>query len=210
MLLHGGNEAREAPHASVAQSILVIGDAPAAIGMLIATLSEAGYRVRAAADSENAFEQACNATPDLIMLDARIAGMDGFETCRRLRQLPKLAETPVIFMILFSEPQERVGAYAAGGDDYVTKPFQYQEVLARVRLHLHRQALEFELERLYRQFEARVAERTAELKAAVAEGEAVRRRLQQENQALKAEIQRRENVEQTATPRPMRAAPSRD
>jgi DNA-binding response OmpR family regulator len=194
MVSQGGNGAPEARLGSVPQAILVIDDTPAEIGMLIATLSEAGYRVRAAPDGENAFEQASSATPNLILLDVEMAGMDGFETCRRLRQLPKLIETPVIFMIELSEPQDRVGAYAAGGDDYVTKPFQYQEVLARVRLHLRHRALEFELEQLYRQFDKRVAERTVALKAAIAESEALRNRLQQQNHALKEEIRRRDNV----------------
>jgi DNA-binding response OmpR family regulator len=178
----------------VPQSILVIDDVPADMGMLIATLSEAGYRVRAATDGASALEQAHNVPPDLILLDAEMAGMDGFETCRRLRQLPRLVETPVIFMIELSEPQHRVSAFAAGADDYVTKPFQYQEALGRVRLHLRHHALESELERLYRQFEKRVAERTIELKAAIAESEALRSRLQQENQALKEEVRKRDRV----------------
>jgi DNA-binding response OmpR family regulator len=178
----------------VPQSILVIDDMPADMGMLIATLSEAGYRVRSATDGESALEQAHNVPPDLILLDAEMAGMDGFETCRRLRHLPRLVETPVIFMIELSEPQHRVSAFAAGADDYVTKPFQYQEALGRVRLHLRHHALESELERLYRQFEKRVTERTVELKAAVAESEALRTRLQQENQALKEEVRKRDGV----------------
>jgi DNA-binding response OmpR family regulator len=194
MVLHDGNDAPEALLGSRPQSILVIDDTPAEIGMLIATLSEAGYRVRAAPDGENAFEQARSATPNLILLDAEMAGMDGFETCRRLRRLPKLVETPVIFMIKLSEPQDRMGAYAAGGDDYVNKPFQYQEVLARVRLHLRHHGLEFELGCLYRQFDKRVAERTVELKAAIAESEALRNQLQQENQALKEEVRKRDEA----------------
>jgi len=194
MVSQRGNDAPETRLGGAPQSILVIDDTPADIGMLIATLSEAGYRVRAAPDGESAFEQARSTTPDLILLDAEMAGMDGFATCRRLRQLPKLVETPVIFMIQLSEPQDRVGAFAAGGDDYVTKPFQYQEVLGRVRLHLRHQTLEFELERLYRQFDKRVAERTVELKAAIAESEALRSLLQQENHALKEEIRRRDEA----------------
>jgi DNA-binding response OmpR family regulator len=188
------NDLSETRLGGVAQSILVIDDMPAVIGMLIATLSEAGYRVRSATDAESALEQAHNMPPDLILLDTEMAGTDGFETCRRLRRLPKLLETPVIFMIELSEPQHRVGAFAAGADDYVTKPFQYQEVLGRVRLHLRHHALESELERLYRQFEKRVAERTVELKVAIAESEALRSRLLQENQALKEEVRKRDEV----------------
>jgi DNA-binding response OmpR family regulator len=189
-----GSDAPEMRLAGTPQTILVIDDTPADIGMLIATLSEAGYRVRAAPDGESAFEQARGTTPDLILLDAQMAGMDGFETCRRLRQLPKLADIPVIFMIELSEPQDRVGAFAAGGDDYVTKPFQYQEVLGRVRLHLRHHTLEYELERLHRQFEKRVTERTAELKAAIAESEALRSQLQRENHSLREQARRHDRL----------------
>jgi len=181
---------------STPQSILVVDDTPADIGMLIATLSEAGYRVRSAPGGENALEQVRSAPADLVLLDAQMIRMDGFETCRRLRQLSKLAETPVIFMIEQSEPQDRIAVFAAGGDDYVTKPFQYQEVLGRVRLHLTYRALECEVERLHRHFEKRLIERTAELKAAVAESEALRRLLQQENHALKEQIRGRVELKQ--------------
>jgi DNA-binding response OmpR family regulator len=194
MLSPRENDTLEARLGGGRQSILVIDDMPADIGMLIATLSEAGYRVYAATDGESAFEQARNMPPDLILLDAEMSGMDGFEACRRLRHLPKLAETPVLFMIELSEPQHRVGAFAAGADDYVSKPFQYQEVLGRVRLHLRHRALGSELERLYRQFEKRVTERTVELKAAIVESEILRSRLQQENQVLKDEIRRRDKI----------------
>jgi len=193
----GWPQAKDAPEThpgGAAPSILVVDDMPAELGMLIATLSEAGYRVRAATDGENAFEQARSMPPDLILLDAEMAGMDGFKTCRRLRELPRLAEIPVIFMIELCNPQHRVGAFAAGADDYVTKPFQYQEVLGRVRMHLRHHALTSELEGLYRQFEKRVAERIVELKAAIAESEALRTGLQQENQALKEEVSKRAKI----------------
>ena len=175
---------------SVAPSILVVDDTPADIGSLIATLSEAGYRVHAAPDGDNALDQSRVTPPDLILLDTKMPGMNGFETCRRLRQLPRLGETPVIFMTALSESEDRVSAFAAGGDDYVTKPFQYQEVLARVRLHLTRRALEYELERLQREFENRVAARTLELKTAITEGEALRNLLQQENGSLREQIRK--------------------
>jgi len=171
-------------------SILVVDDTPADIGSLLATLSEAGYRVRAAPDGDSALDQSRVTPPDLILLDTQMPGTNGFEFCRRLRQLPKLAATPVIFMTALAEPENRVSAFAAGGDDYVTRPFQYQEVLARVRLHLTRRALECELERSYREFEKRVTARTLELRTAVAEGEALRNLLQQENRALKEQLSR--------------------
>jgi len=171
-------------------SILVVDDTPADIASLLAILSEAGYRVHAAPDGDTAFEQSRDTCPDLVLLDTKMPGMNGFETCRRLRQLPRLAETPVIFMMTPLESEDRVRAFAAGGDDYVTRPFQYQEVLARVRLHLSRGTLACELDRLHREFEKRVAARVVELKTAVAEGEALRGRLQQENRALREQLRK--------------------
>jgi DNA-binding response OmpR family regulator len=185
---------RRDPHetnlSGVGPSILVVDDTPADIGSLIATLSEAGYRVHAAPDGDSALDQSRVTPPDLILLDTKMPGMSGFETCRRFRQLPRVGETPVIFMTKLSESEDRVSAFAAGGDDYVTKPFQYQEVLARVRMHLNRRTLECELERLQREFENRVAARTVELKTAITEGEALRNLLQQENRSLREQIRK--------------------
>ena len=175
---------------TVAPSILVVDDRPADIASLLAILSEAGYRVRAAPDGDTAFEQSRVTSPDLILLDTNMPGMNGFETCRRLRQLPKLAETPVIFMTTPAESEDRVSAFAAGGDDYVSRPFQYQEILARVRLHLSLHALECELERLHREFEKRVTARIVELKTAVAEGEALRTLLQQQIHSLREQLRK--------------------
>ena len=112
-------------------SILVVDDTPANIGILLDTLSKAGYRVRVASDGESALEQLQYSPPDLVLLDVMMPGMDGFETCRRLPQLPKLEQLPVVFMTALSDIQDKVRAFAAGADDYITKPFQHEEVLAR-------------------------------------------------------------------------------
>jgi DNA-binding NtrC family response regulator len=169
-------------------SILVVDDTPANIGILLDTLSKAGYRVRVASDGESALEQLQYSPPDLVLLDVMMPGMDGFETCRRLRQLPKLEQLPVVFMTALSDIQDKVRAFAAGADDYITKPFQHEEVLARVRVHLTRRDLECRLAQLNRELEDRVASRTAELKTALAEVEALKSRLQQENRYLKQEL----------------------
>jgi DNA-binding NtrC family response regulator len=176
------------------QSILVVDDTPANIGFLLETLSQAGYRVRVAPDGESALEQAQYAPPDLVLLDVMMPGIDGFETCRRLRKLPDLAQVPVIFMTALADANDKVRAFAAGADDYVTKPFQHQEVLARVRTQLARRELEARLERANRELEARVAARTAELSAALAEVEALKARLQQENTYLQQEISESANL----------------
>src|SRR5438552_3677212 len=176
------------------RSILVVDDTAANIGFLLDTLSKAGYRVRVAPDGESALEQLHYSPPDLVLLDVMMPGIDGFETCRRLRQLPNLQKTPVIFMTALSDAQDKVRAFAAGADDYVTKPFQHEEVLARVRVHLTRRELECKLAHLNRDLEARVSARTAELKSALEEVEALKSRLQQENRYLKQEISEAGNL----------------
>jgi len=171
-----------------AASILVVDDTPANLGFLIETLSQAGYRVRVATDGESALEQARYAPPSLVLMDAMMPGIDGFETTRRMRGTASLAQTPVIFMTALSEGHDKVRAFAAGANDYVTKPFQHEEVLARVQTHIARRALERELERANAELESRVAARTQELERALAEVEALKVRLQQENQYLRREI----------------------
>ncbi len=169
-------------------SILVVDDTPANIGFLLETLSGAGFRVRVAPDGETALEQVQYAPPELVLLDVMMPGIDGFETCRRMRVIPGLAKLPIIFMTALSDAQDKVKAFAAGADDYITKPFQYEEVLARVRTQLARRVLECQLEQANRDLEARVAARTAELRAALAEVESLKARLQAENTYLKQEI----------------------
>jgi formate hydrogenlyase transcriptional activator len=171
-----------------AASILVVDDTPANLGFLIETLSQAGYSVRVATDGEAAIEQARYAPPSLVLMDAMMPGIDGFETTRRMRGMATLAQVPVIFMTALSESPDKVRAFAAGANDYVTKPFQHEEVLARVQTHIARRALERELERANAELESRVAARTRDLQDALAEVEALKVRLQQENQYLKREI----------------------
>ncbi|HEY1872894.1 MAG TPA: sigma-54 dependent transcriptional regulator [Steroidobacteraceae bacterium] len=175
-------------------SILVVDDTPANIGFLLETLTKGGYRVRVAPDGESALEQLQYSPPDLVLLDVMMPGIDGFETCRRLRQLPNLDQLPVIFMTALSDVEDKVRAFAAGADDYVTKPFQYEEVLARVRVHLARRDLECKLAQLNRELEDRVAARTAELKTALAEVQVLESRLQQENRYLKQELSESGNL----------------
>jgi DNA-binding NtrC family response regulator len=150
--------------------------------------------VRVAPDGESALEQLQYSPPDLVLLDVMMPGMDGYETCRRLRQLPKLEQLPVIFMTALSDIQDKVRAFAAGADDYVTKPFQHEEVLARVRVHLARAELEGRLAQLNRELEDRVAARTTELNTALAQVEALKSRLQQENRYLKQELSEADNL----------------
>ena len=125
--------------------VLMVDDTPANLGVLYELLSEAGYDVLVAEDGESALERAAYARPDLILLDVMMPGIDGFETCRCLKEQPDTRDIPVIFMSALSDTVDKVKGLRLGAVDYVTKPFQHEEVLARVHTHLTVQRLKREL-----------------------------------------------------------------
>src|SRR5688572_19408741 len=114
-------------------TVLVVDDTPESLGFLTDTLDGAGYTVLIATDGESALRLVDQITPDLVLLDAVMPGLDGFETCRRLKKKPSLAHLPVIFMTGLSETEHVVKGLAAGGVDYVAKPIVVEELLARMR-----------------------------------------------------------------------------
>ncbi|MGF1613493.1 MAG: sigma-54-dependent transcriptional regulator [Gammaproteobacteria bacterium] len=126
-------------------TVMIVDDTPTNLGVLSECLNGAGFRVLVAQDGASAVEQAERARPDIILLDIRMPGLDGYETCQRLKESTKTEQIPVIFMTALSETQDKVRAFAVGGVDYVTKPFQHEEVLARVRTHLGIQRLQRQL-----------------------------------------------------------------
>src|SRR6185312_719675 len=117
-------------------TILVVDDTPETLGFLTDTLDDAGFTVLIATDGESALALVDQITPDLILMDALMPGMDGFETCRRLKNEKLLSHVPVVFMTGLSETEHVVQGLAAGGVDYVTKPIIVEELLARIRVHL--------------------------------------------------------------------------
>ncbi|MBI4877201.1 MAG: response regulator [Acidobacteria bacterium] len=110
-------------------------------------LSDAGYRVRAATSGSSALSSAEASPPDLVLLDIKMPGMDGYEVCARLKSNPRTRESPVLFLSVLDETEAKVKGFESGGVDYITKPFQPAEVVARVRTHLRIQSLQRELER---------------------------------------------------------------
>ncbi|MBV8667341.1 MAG: response regulator [Burkholderiaceae bacterium] len=147
--------------------ILVVDDAVESRQLLLDTLQEAGYAVRAAASGEQALFDVQTNPPDLILLDIRMRGMDGFEVCRRLKESPELGKIPVIFISACCDADDQMQGFRAGAVDFVTKPFRLEELEARVDAHINlirmRQMLEAERARL----EVRVRERTRELQAEI-------------------------------------------
>lgn len=117
-------------------TVLVVDDTPETLGFLTDTLDHAGFTVLIATDGESALNLVEQITPDLVLMDAVMPGMNGFETCRRLKQRKMLSHMPVIFMTGLSQTEHVVEGFSAGGVDYVTKPIVIDELLARIRVHL--------------------------------------------------------------------------
>lgn len=117
-------------------SILIVDDVPANLNLLTGILKQHGYKVRPAPSGSLALDAARHAPPDLVLLDIHMPEMDGFEVCRRLKADDALKEIPVLFISALTETKDKIQAFEAGGVDYITKPFQVEEVLARVKTHL--------------------------------------------------------------------------
>jgi DNA-binding response OmpR family regulator/DNA-binding CsgD family transcriptional regulator len=115
---------------------LVVDDSPDTLRMLTDALEQAGMTVLIARDGNQALSMIDRVTPDVVLMDAIMPGKDGFETCRRLKRIRMLTHVPVIFMTGLSETDDIVKGLEAGGVDYVTKPIDPDELLARIRVHL--------------------------------------------------------------------------
>lgn len=141
-------------------SILVVDDESESLALLTGILVAEGYHVRSANSGQLALASVAAWLPRLILLDIRMPGIDGFEVCRRLKAREETRNIPLLFISAARDAQERVKGLALGAVDYIIKPFQRDELLARVRTHL-------ELGRLRTQLETQVSEKTAELGATI-------------------------------------------
>lgn len=135
--------------------VLIVEDTPASLKLLADLLTQAGYSARRARDGKLALTSAQAQPPEIILLDVRMPGMDGYEVCRRLKADPRTRDIPVIFLSALRETEDKVLAFGLGAVDFIPKPYQPDEVLARVRTHI-------ELGRLRAELEKRVAQRTAQ------------------------------------------------
>ncbi|MDC7823715.1 response regulator [Pseudomonas sp. BLCC-B13] len=125
-----------APPLAERGTVLIVDDTPDNLALLSDALDAQGYMVLVALDGQSALNRIQRRRPDLILLDAMMPGLDGFETCRRIKAAPESADIPVLFMTALTDSEHVVEGFAAGGSDYVTKPIQTDEVLARVGAHL--------------------------------------------------------------------------
>ena len=138
--------------------ILIVDDTPTNLDVISETLSDVGYDVAIAISGERALQQVERISPDLILLDVMMPGIDGFETCKRLKSNPNTCDIPIIFMTAMGDTDYKVKGFELGAVDYITKPFQVQEVLMRVKTHLR-------LSLLTQNLEEQVAHKTAALQA---------------------------------------------
>ncbi len=116
--------------------VLVVDDSPGSLGFITQALEEAGVTVLVATNGQTALDITEQVMPDVILLDAVMPGLDGFEVCRRLKASTKLAHIPVIFMTALTETEHLVHALEVGGVDYLSKPINLEELRARMRVHL--------------------------------------------------------------------------
>lgn len=144
-------------------SILIVDDTPANLQVLADMLKQQGYKARPVPSGKLALQAAAKDPPDLILLDITMPEMNGYQVCEQLKAAESTRDIPVLFISALGETEDKVKAFTVGGVDYITKPFQLEEVLARVETHLALRNLQRELGRANRELEKRVAERTAEL-----------------------------------------------
>ena len=139
--------------------ILIVDDILTNLEVLFDCLAGAGFRILVAENGESAIQKAKYAVPDLVLLDILMPGMDGFETCRRLKADEVTAAIPIIFMTALTEMADKVTGFNLGAVDYITKPFQQEEVLARVQTHLRLQQLTQQLRDQNQKLEQEIWER---------------------------------------------------
>jgi diguanylate cyclase (GGDEF)-like protein len=164
--------------------ILIVDDNPTNIKVLFHFLKESGFKVLVAGDGESALEKLTQIGPDLILLDVMMPGIDGFETCKRIKINPKTKDIPVIFMTALSEVEDKVNGLECGAVDYITKPFQQEEVLSRVRLHLKLRNMSVALAQQNQQLKSEIEGRILAEKQLLQLNESLEEKVTQRTEAL--------------------------
>ncbi len=143
--------------------ILLVDDSPTNLNVLSGFLGKFNYKLLFASSGERAIEVAEAAVPDMILLDVMMPGIDGYETCRRMKSSEKLNEIPVLFLSALDTVNDKVKGFESGGVDYISKPFQREELLARVKMHLELYRIRSENRRYANEMEALAQERARSL-----------------------------------------------
>jgi signal transduction histidine kinase len=146
--------------------ILIVDDNPTNLSVLAHALKGAGFSVRIATDGQTAIEQIQDELPELILLDVQMPGIDGFETCHLLKKNPLTKDIPIIFMTALADVKSKIKGLSLGAVDYITKPFEQEEVLLRVGIHLKLRYLTKTLQQWNENLEQQVIERTSALQKA--------------------------------------------
>lgn len=145
------------------ETVLIIDDNVTNLGVLSGFLKMRGYRIMVAKDGQDGISKARAGIPDIILLDVQMPGIDGFETCRIMKTHPDIRDIPVLFITALQDVADKVKGFAAGGLDYITKPLQEAEVLARVEAHLRLRRLQREVEEQNRFLDERVKSQVKEI-----------------------------------------------
>lgn len=153
----------DAPTETLGGNILVVDDTPENLRVLCSMLKQQGYRARPIPNGKLALQAVATDSPDLILLDITMPEMNGYEVCARLKADPSTRHIPVIFISALTDLDDKIKAFAVGGLDYITKPFQFEEVQARVNTHLRLSKLQRELERHSRKLEVLVQDQVREI-----------------------------------------------
>jgi len=162
-------------------NILIVDDNPTNLKVLLEYLEEFGFELVVARDGESAIKRAQYTHPDIILLDVVMPGLDGFETCRRLKAHEATKDIPVIFMTALASPDNRIKGFEVGGLDYIVKPFQHEEVFARVTIHLRIRKLQQQLESQ----NALLQEKNEQLQREITERKRAEEQLKDLNQQLR-------------------------
>ena len=166
-----------AQHKQLANSILIVDDTKDNLNLLSKMLEEKKYKVRLATKAKLALKSALAFPPDLVLLDIHMPEIDGYELCRRLKQDVKTQDIPIIFISASGETFNKIEAFAVGGVDYITKPFDIDEVILRIENQLQLQAAKLEIQKLNQELEQRVQQRTIQLQEEIVKREKAQEKL---------------------------------
>ena len=180
MITYSDLEMNNFSHQAFKADILIVDNTLENLRVLSTTLMELGYQVREVMTGKMAIQAVQTLPPDLILLDIKMSDMDGYTICKHLKKNQKTSDIPVIFFSSLNEVIDKVKAFEAGGVDYISKPFQFEEVIARIQNQISLQMAKAEIRKLNQELEKRVQERTKELELANLQLKTLNQRLEQE------------------------------